>query len=73
MNTKKNPNPTTGKPWYQSVTLWGVLITTASVLAEQSGSLDGLVGAEVAAHIGIVAGLIVTTVGRLRADHHLHM
>ncbi len=50
------------KPWYQSLTLRGVALTTLAAFAPKYAAIiPPIVG-----DLGTIAGLIVTTIGRIR-------
>ena len=59
------------KPWYQSVTMWGIFLTAASALLGQFPEVASFVGnentAEAFASLGEGVGLIIAAIGRMRA------
>lgn len=52
----------------KSLTVWGVAMALAATVAEASGVLEGIVGAEAAGRIVAIAGLVVAFIGRVRAS-----
>lgn len=77
--------PTQAKWWGQSMTLWGVLITTASTVVPALGPLVGIdisaemvreigsQGLQVAQAVGGLAGTLMTVFGRIRAAAPLRL
>ena len=59
------------KPWYKSVTMWGIFLTALSALLGKNPELaEALVSpatAEAAAAIGEVFGIVMAAYGRMRA------
>ena len=60
------PENEVGKPWWQSKTIWGLILTGVSVIAPKyapiANSLPPIVD-----NIGIAAGLILGLIGRIKA------
>lgn len=59
------------KPWYKSVTMWGIFLTAASALLGQYPEVAELVGSEATAEalttLGELVGLVIAAIGRMRA------
>lgn len=60
-------NATPGKHWWQSRTIWGLIITGVSIAAPKYQPVAGMLP-DVVDHIATAFGLILAGYGRIKAE-----